>query len=408
MANAIEAGKAFVRFILDDKGLETKLGSIAGKFRKFGSIGLAATTPILTGFAAAAGVFASVGDELNKLSDRTGVSVSHLSELKHAAEQSDVSMEDLEMSFRNMQKKGIDPARFDELAAQIAAIEDPTARAQAAMEVFGRRSGTAILPMLKDLPALRQEARNLGLTLNDETADAATNLGDQFANVKAQLTALAVQVGAAIAGPLTDFFVWAQGVLAWVIGFVHENPKLVAAIAAVTAGIAAASSAAVTFGIILAVISAHPIIAALTAISALVIGLTTYFAMASDEVGVFAKSLDGLLHALALPLGLLKDLVEKLTGITGLIGKHGDLVGLDFEANIASPIQAPAIEGARVQSQLSAAVSTPTVVPSPTVPIVHDDSPEMVRWTRETAEGVKALVNLVKASPARTGIAFLP
>lgn len=355
----IEAGKAFVRFVLDDKGLETKLGSIAGKFRKFGAIGVAATTPILAAFSAAAIHFSNAGDRLDKMSKRTGLTVESLSELDHAAAASGTSLETIEKAAATLQKKGIDPRRFDEIADSIAAIPDPTARAQAAMEAFGSKTGRALLPLLSDLPQLRGEARRLGLVMSTDNANAAAKLNDAFGLVKEQLAAMSIQVGAAIAGPLTNFLSWASEVLTWVIGFIRENPKLVAAIAAITLGIAAASAAAVTFGVILAVISAHPIIAALTAIAALVIGLATYFGFASDASGDFSKSLD--------------DIKASTPDIS------------TRSASVQSDLQS-AVSGASVRP-VSAAAATP---------VVRDVSQEIARYTRETAEGVARLVAIAK------------
>lgn len=53
------------------------------------------------------------------------------------------------------------------MAAKIAAIEDPAERTRMAMEAWGI-SGTMLLPMVKDLQPLRQEARDLGLVPTDE------------------------------------------------------------------------------------------------------------------------------------------------------------------------------------------------------------------------------------------------
>lgn len=369
---AIKAGKAFVEFVLSDKKLDSQLSKIGAKLNKFGTIGLAVTGPILAGFAGAASVFASAGSELYDLSKRTGLSVESLSELKFAAEQSGVSLSTVERAARELQKKGIDPKKFDEIAASIAAIPDETARAQAAMEAFGTRSGTALLPMLDELPKLRQQARDLGLTLSTEDADAADRLGDAFDATKAQMTALAVQIGAAIAGPLTNFLVWAQGILAWTIGFIQENPRLVAAIAAITLGIAAASGAAVVFGTILAIISAHPIIAALSLIAGLVLGVATYFGLASDAAGDFKNSLSGV----------------KVPGVGG-----------------ASPF---AGEAAGVQSQLQGALAGRSAASSSPVrsaaaaaaPKLRDFGAEIAKNTRDAAESLQYMVKIISRTPA--------
>lgn len=398
MARPIEAGKAFVEFVLSSKKLDTQLQQIAGKFRKFGAIGAAATGPILAGFAAASATFISVGDQLEKMSLRTGVAVESLSELKYAASQSGTSIESVEKAIKKQATtiyeagrgtatyvdvlsdlglryediQGLSPEKqFEKLSGAIADVADPTMRAALAQRVFGR-AGTELLPLLSQgsqgIADLRQRAHDLGLTFDQEAATAAAQLGDRLDDVKTQFVAMAFQIGAAIAGPLTNFLNWASETLAWVIGFVRENPNLVAAIGAITLGIAAASAAAFTFGVILAVISAHPIIAALTAIAALVIGLATYFGFASDAAGDFSKSID------------------------------------DIQASTPD-ISA---RSANVQSDLQAAVSGTAVRPvstSTAAPIVRDSSQEVVRWTRETAEGVARLVAIAKRG-GLTGGAF--
>jgi hypothetical protein len=366
----IQAGKAFVEFVLGDKKINGQLASIAGKLRKFGSIGAAATGPLLAGFAAAALTFANVGSALADTSQRTGIAVESLSELSYAAQQSGTDLGVIEKAAKNLQKKGIDPRRFDEFANSIAQIQDPVKQAQAAMETFGKASGTALLPLIRDLPALRQKARDLALTMSAEDAAAADEFGDALDTAKAQFTALAVQIGAAIAGPLTEFLVWSQGILASTIQFIHENPRLVAAIAAVAAGIAAASAAAVTFGIILAVISAHPIIAALTLIAGLALGVAVYFGLASDAAGDMKKSLDGV----------------KMPG--------------------ASPNAQLSGQAQTVQNQLRNAASGRQVQPTvaaqaaASAPVEKDRTAEIARWTRESAQELKYITKIISRTPA--------
>lgn len=368
----IRAGKAFVEFVLGDKKLEGQMASIGKKLTKLGSIGVAATAPILAGFTAAALTFANVGSELHDLSTKTGLSVESLSELSFAAQLSGVSLGSIEKAAKNLQKNGIDPKRFDEIADSIAAIPDPTARAQAAMQAFGSRSGTALLPLLTELPKLRQQARDLGVTLSTEDAAAADELGDALDASKAQLTALVVQIGAAIAGPLTEFLTWSQGMVASVIEFVKENPNMVAAIAATTAAIAAVSAAAVVFGTILTIISLHPIIAALSVIAGLVVGVATYFGLASGAAGDFKKSLDGV----------------KMPGAP------------------ASPSPF-ASQASQAQAQLRGALAGRTVAPTGTIataaaaaaPAARDYAADIAKATRETADGIRELVQIARFTP---------
>jgi len=66
------------------------------------------------------------------------------------------------------------------------------------MQIFGR-SGTALLPMMKDLPALRDEARKLGLVWSTEDAKAAGVLADAMTSLWASLQRIVTTIGAALA-----------------------------------------------------------------------------------------------------------------------------------------------------------------------------------------------------------------
>jgi hypothetical protein len=370
---AIQAGKAFVEFVLSDKKVGGQIAAIGSKMRKMGGIGLAVSGPLTAAFAATALTFASVGSELADLHARSGRSVQDLSELKYAAKQSGTDLGTLEKAFRVLQAKGTDPAEFDTIAAEIGAIPDETERARAAMELFGKKTGASILPLLQDLPELRQKARDLGVTMSAENAAAADELGDALDTAGDQFQALVVQIGAAIAGPLTKFLVWSQQMLAGVIEFVRENPNMVAAIAATTAAIAAVSAAAVSFGVILTIISLHPIIAALTLIAGLVVGVAVYFGLASDAAGDFKESLDGV-----------------------------DMPG-------ASPAAQARTQAATTNAQLQTALAggevrfptgtSASADPAAKAAATRSYLPDIAKATRETADGIKQMVRLVNYTP---------
>jgi hypothetical protein len=234
MARDIEAGRAFVRLLVEDsefrKQLDASLRSVDGFTKSLKSVGtsLALTGAALTApFAAAATIFAKAGSELKDMSDRTGISVQALSELKFAAEQSGTSLRDIGLAAREMQTKGLDPRTFDEVVTRIAAIENPVSRAQAAFEAFGKRAGSALLPMLNDLPKLRDRARELGITMDKETAEAADKLGDSIDELKAAGTAFAIQVGGAFAPALTKLSELLAENTAGATAFVRENRELI-------------------------------------------------------------------------------------------------------------------------------------------------------------------------------------
>jgi hypothetical protein len=215
-AKQIRAGGAFWEITVRDKlaqgfrramsrvrafaaGVKVIGSAIAGMGAAVVGIGAAVTAPL----ALAAKAFADTGSQLHDLAAQTGLSVEQLSELKFAAEQSGASLEDVANAIKMMQKNGFDARKFDEIAGAIAAIEDPTKRTQAALDTFGK-GGAKLIPMLKELQALRAQARSSGLILSTEDAARADALGDAMDRLKSVFKALQVRIGAEFAGAFTE------------------------------------------------------------------------------------------------------------------------------------------------------------------------------------------------------------
>lgn len=236
----IQAGSAFVRLYVKNNELIKGLKNAGERLTNFGAgisvvggaiagIGSSLLGPIL----AASDAFAESGDQINKMSQRTGAGVSALAELRYAAGQSGTSLEDLEGGMVKM-SKAIDDARagskgatetmrrlgvsmgdldappeaqLELFADRLASISDPSEKAALAMEVFGKK-GTGLLPLFADgakgIRDLRQEAVDLGLSFGQDQADQATALGDAWDRVKSGLAGAVFQIGGALAPTLTD------------------------------------------------------------------------------------------------------------------------------------------------------------------------------------------------------------
>jgi len=275
---AVESGKAFVKFFLDDKEFKSQLKSISSSLTSVGKAGLMATAPLIAGFGAATAAAVSIGDELGDMAVRTGFSTDALSELKFVAGQTGTSLGTFERGIRSMQK-GIVSARggtgafsdalktlkinlqdiaalppekqFQVLSVAISNIADPTLRAAVAMQVFGK-SGAEMLPMLvageRGIEALRVKAKELNVVLSDETIAAAQKFDDAMNASQQQIGALGAAIGGALAGPLADFISWTQGVVAVLIEFVNQNQNLVRTVAAVVGVISVASTTFIALG----------------------------------------------------------------------------------------------------------------------------------------------------------------
>jgi hypothetical protein len=329
-ASNIRAGKAFVELSIRDK-LTQGLRSASAKLQAFGTgvrtigtamAGMGAST--LAPLLGAAKIFADTGSAIHDMSLRTGVSADKLSELKFAAEQTGATFDDVERAIRFMQKQGLSADKFDEIAQAIAAIEDPTKRAAMAMKVWGK-NGTALLPMLKELPELRGQARELGVSMSPEQARLADDLGDSFGRLKAALTGITMQIGAALAPVLIRIIdVFTIAAMA-VVNFIRANPGLVTALAMAAAAFVVIGSGMVALGAVIAVLATPVgVVAALFA---------TLAAVTAALVVTFRTVISGMLKAaaigakgvLAMPL-IPKPIKDFLTGFISVMGAAANLI----------------------------------------------------------------------------------
>lgn len=283
-AGDIRAGGAYVELFvkgnvgpqlnLVQKKLQQMGDNIAAIGKRMAGIGAAITAPLLL----AAQRFASVGDEINRASQRTGVGVEQLTALKYAAQQSDVAFEDLENGIKKMQKtlfaaesgstqaqqalrdlglnaqdlKGQLPdQQLITIGDALSRVQDSGARAAIAMQIFGK-NGTSLLPMFANGAAgmnqLIQRAQVLGLVFSKEDAEAATKFSDACKDLWDQVQAVAFQVGAAVAQALQPFAEVTEHVLSGVINWIKNNRTLVIAILGVGVALITAGVALIAFG----------------------------------------------------------------------------------------------------------------------------------------------------------------
>ena len=186
--------------------LEKAGSNISGFSEKLGKIGKISTiagTAITGAFTAIVLKTAQVGDNFDKMSLRTGIAVEDLSGLAYACDITGTNIEGFETGIKFLTKgmddasKGTGEAKeaFTELgisvtdiegnlrptvdvlkeaATKIAAVENPAKQAALAMEIFGARSGTQLIPLLKEggagIEELMEKAKDLGITMSTEAA----------------------------------------------------------------------------------------------------------------------------------------------------------------------------------------------------------------------------------------------
>ncbi len=345
-AQGIRAGRAFIELGVSDK-LTKGLRAAQKRLQAFGeglrSIGTrlgAIGASALTALFGTAKTFADMGDSLDEMSARTGVSVETLSELGFAAELAGADLETLETGIRKMQKtiseaiggsksaadalaqlgltiadlKGLNPEQqFKLIADRISRITDPTLRAALAMEVFGK-SGTRLLPLIQDgakgLAKFQEQARALGLTVSTQAAKDAAVLADALDTVWRVLKQAVFTIGSALAPTITELANKVTRAVVAFMNWVKENKALVVTVFQVAAGVAAAGAALITLGV------------AASALGAALGGLATIVSGVGTALGIIGSAI----AALVSPIGL------AITAVAGLGGAIVVYTGAGGEA----------------------------------------------------------------------------
>lgn len=242
-ASGVAKGVAVANTALGN--LKTQLTSLdAAAAKAFSFSGLTAITVSATAAAAAlVGAVKSAadyGDQLDNMSQRTGVAVEELAKLQYAAKLSDTSSEALgkgignlsklmvaaaggaEESSKLFEKFGINLRNADgtirgtsdvlyDLSDVFTAMPDGPEKTAMAMDFFGKKLGQELIPLLNQggagLRAMGDEAERLGLVLNSAQAKAAADFNDNLDRLGQLSKSVAVSIGNALIPALNNMMV---------------------------------------------------------------------------------------------------------------------------------------------------------------------------------------------------------
>lgn len=156
------------------------------------------------------------GDELSKLSQKSGIAVERLSELQFAAQLGDVGFGQLttgigffNKALAEAQKEGTKSGQLfralgvdinagpqkalEQFAAAINKLPDGETKVAAMRIAFGR-AGDAMIPMIAQLDEATERARKLGLVMGEQLARDSERFNDAITALRASGSALAIQV----------------------------------------------------------------------------------------------------------------------------------------------------------------------------------------------------------------------
>ncbi len=321
--------------------LDKASGHVSNFSEKIGSIGKIATiagTAITGAFTAIVIKTVNTGDALNDVSERTGVTVEHLSTLKYACEQNGTSLDTLETGLKfltrtmndasegNVKAQGtfadlgveyldaegklrpVDEVMKD-VATSIAAMKNPAEQAATAMELFGARSGTDLVPLLKQggdgITEYQGKAKDLGIEMSTASAQGADKFKDSISDLTGSLSGVGRTVGEVLIPALQPLIDKAIEIVGKVQLWAEENPKLVETITKIGAVVGVVF--AVGGPILLAVSAFSKISGAISAIGTISTGPIGLLILAIGAVVLIWKNWDEIVT-------FVKDWYEKIIG----------------------------------------------------------------------------------------------
>lgn len=245
----------------------------------------------------------NAADRLAKTSQQIGVPVETLSQLEHAAKLSGISFGNMETALRRLSQVIVDDNDklgqlgiavrdvngevrptvdvMADLADVLAQMPDGAEKTALAMELMGR-SGTEMIPMLNKggdaLRAMMEEADRLGLTISQETAEAAERFNDNLTRLGGQMQGIVRIVTAELAPVLEKI----SDVVVEVAGKFGELSPEMRRIIGIVAGITVVlGPVLIALGSLVLVIGA--LSAPVLAVIGVFAGLAALFALFPDE-----------------------------------------------------------------------------------------------------------------------------
>ena len=258
----VELGLNTAKLVTGMKKAERRISDFSKRAKvmakRIAKIGAVAVTAAAVGIAALAKSVANAGDKFQKMSISLGVSTEALSSLKHAAELSGASMQDIEKALKTVAKRANDAQAglstavrsFEQLGISIedsegnlksldillvesanafAKMTDDTKAAALAQELFGK-SGVNLLPLLKQgsegIRKMQEEAKLLGITFDKEAADQAALFNDELLRLQRTLSGIKTQIGQALLPVMTELITELKNIGIEVVAWVKANKEL--------------------------------------------------------------------------------------------------------------------------------------------------------------------------------------
>lgn len=320
-----DLGQATLELKTDNTDLDKGLQGAGDSVKKFGT--MAKVALVALGASVGAGLkdsvqhYADLGDQIGKISARTGVAHEFISEFIHVIEQGGGSASDLETVFMKfntfLQKdfalgtakatdamelmgitssdvtkllgKPMEEALMD-MISMLRNMSDENTQAEVAMMVLGK-AGRNLLPVIRSTEeAMRDtmlEARQLGIVFDRESAVAAEDLADAMDELTKSQLGVKLAIGELMAPTMTDFSRSVSGIIGKFANFIDSTGKVGENIVLATAGFAALSVVVVALSFV-----ALPVLAVLGTLALTLVTVSVAVIAVTEALEKFSSPLD--------------------------------------------------------------------------------------------------------------------
>lgn len=222
--NNDEANKSISKTDEKASGVASTLGKGVKTAAKWGAAIVGGATAAAGGMMKMAQNSASTADNIDKMSQKIGISREAYQELDFICSQSGTSVDKLQNGMKNLrnamegdknaeifqglgvsltdtagQMKNSEQVMWETMSA-LQGVADQDEKARLAQELFGK-SGIELMPLLNgqagSIDEMKNKAHELGLVMSDELVDSGVSLTDSLDQTKRGFTAIITQLGAA-------------------------------------------------------------------------------------------------------------------------------------------------------------------------------------------------------------------
>ena len=211
MVDTADAENSISKTGKEAEGLGSKLSKGIQTAKQWASGLVSGAVEIGKAMVSAAKDTAAELDVIDKASIRMGITAEKYQELAYAAGLSGVEMSTLEKAAKKLEGTDLN---LDDAINQLMSIEDESARAAAAADMFGESIAYQMTPLLqagKDgMQGMRDEAHELGLVMSGEAVSQGAAMNDMFSKIEQSLNSLK-------AGLLQEFMPYIMEIMQWII-----------------------------------------------------------------------------------------------------------------------------------------------------------------------------------------------